>query len=151
MTSCGIALTVHLIIRNPGDTMLIIQSSFKLLACDHGSSFAHSHSRSGASRDAAWQPALTVFFGDEDREACLALLSGACAAQAIRCLACSARSHIEGKRVAGDRLTDVEVLDRHVRNWLGLLRHRPTARPDPAGPSTKAAGGACSPTCTATG
>ena len=35
----------------------------------------------------------------------------------------SARSHIAGKRVARDPLTDVPALDQHVRNWRALLRH----------------------------
>lgn len=35
----------------------------------------------------------------------------------------SARSHVAGKRVADDRLTDVAALGRHVRNWRALLRH----------------------------
>jgi putative transposase len=35
----------------------------------------------------------------------------------------SARSHIAGKRAAGDSLTDVAALGRHVRNWRALLRH----------------------------
>jgi putative transposase len=34
----------------------------------------------------------------------------------------SARSHIAGKRVADDPLTDVGALGRHVRNWRALLR-----------------------------
>lgn len=34
----------------------------------------------------------------------------------------SARSHVAGKRVAGDRLTDVAALGQHVRNWRALLR-----------------------------
>ena len=35
----------------------------------------------------------------------------------------SARSHLAGKRVADDPLTDVEALGRHVRNWRAMLRH----------------------------
>ena len=35
----------------------------------------------------------------------------------------SARSHIAGRRVAGDPLTDVQALGRHVRNWRAMLRH----------------------------
>jgi putative transposase len=35
----------------------------------------------------------------------------------------SARSHLAGKRVAGDPLTDVAALGAHVRNWRALLRH----------------------------
>ena len=35
----------------------------------------------------------------------------------------SARSHLAGKRVPGDPLTDVGALGRHVRNWLAMLRH----------------------------
>lgn len=34
----------------------------------------------------------------------------------------SARSHVAGKRVADDPLTDVAALGRHVRNWRALLR-----------------------------
>ncbi len=35
----------------------------------------------------------------------------------------SARSHLYGKRVAGDPLTDVAALERHVPNWRAMLRH----------------------------
>ena len=35
----------------------------------------------------------------------------------------SARSHLAGKRVADDPLTDVAALGRHVRNWRAMLRH----------------------------
>jgi len=35
----------------------------------------------------------------------------------------SARSHVAGKRVADDPLTDVKALGMHVRNWRALLRH----------------------------
>jgi putative transposase len=35
----------------------------------------------------------------------------------------SARSHLAGKRVADDPLTDVAALGAHVRNWRALLRH----------------------------
>jgi putative transposase len=35
----------------------------------------------------------------------------------------SARSHIAGRRVPGDPLTDVQELGRHVRNWRAMLRH----------------------------
>lgn len=35
----------------------------------------------------------------------------------------SARSHVAGKRVEGDPLTDVAALGRHVRNWRAMLRH----------------------------
>jgi putative transposase len=35
----------------------------------------------------------------------------------------SARSHVAGRRVPGDRLTDVAALGRHVRNWRAMLRH----------------------------
>ena len=35
----------------------------------------------------------------------------------------SARSHVAGKRLAGDPLTDVVALGAHVRNWRALLRH----------------------------
>lgn len=34
----------------------------------------------------------------------------------------SARSHIAGKRVTRDPLTDVSALGEHVRNWRALLR-----------------------------
>lgn len=34
----------------------------------------------------------------------------------------SAASHLAGKRVAGDPLTDVAALGRHVRNWRAMLR-----------------------------
>ncbi|HEX6742475.1 MAG TPA: transposase [Sphingomicrobium sp.] len=35
----------------------------------------------------------------------------------------SARSHLAGRRVADDPLTDVAALGRHVRNWRAMLRH----------------------------
>jgi putative transposase len=35
----------------------------------------------------------------------------------------SARSHIAGRRVKDDPLTDVEALGAHVRNWKAMLRH----------------------------
>jgi len=35
----------------------------------------------------------------------------------------SARSHLAGKRMAGDPLTDIGALGAHVRNWRGMLRH----------------------------
>lgn len=35
----------------------------------------------------------------------------------------SARSHVAGRRVAGDRLTDVAALTAHVPNWRAMLRH----------------------------
>lgn len=35
----------------------------------------------------------------------------------------SARSHIAGKRVADDPLTDIAALGRHVTNWQAMLRH----------------------------
>ncbi len=35
----------------------------------------------------------------------------------------SARSHVAGKRVAGDPLTDVQALGRHVPNWRAMLRY----------------------------
>lgn len=35
----------------------------------------------------------------------------------------SARSHLAARRAAGDPLTDVAALGRHVRNWRALLRH----------------------------
>jgi putative transposase len=35
----------------------------------------------------------------------------------------SARSHIAGKRVADDPLTDVAALGEHVANWRAMLRH----------------------------
>ena len=34
----------------------------------------------------------------------------------------SAASHVAGKRAAGDPLTDVAALGRHVRNWRAMLR-----------------------------
>jgi putative transposase len=42
----------------------------------------------------------------------------------------SARSHVAGKRVADDPLTDVKALGRHVRNWRSLLRKAPQAAND---------------------
>jgi putative transposase len=44
----------------------------------------------------------------------------------------SAASHVAGKRVAGDPLTDVKALGRHVRNWRALLRAGAEAMDDPA-------------------
>jgi putative transposase len=44
----------------------------------------------------------------------------------------SAASHIAGKRVSGDLLTDVASLGRHVRNWRALLRVGLQAGDDPA-------------------
>ena len=35
----------------------------------------------------------------------------------------SARSHVAGRRVKDDPLTDVEALGKHVRNWRAMLRH----------------------------
>jgi putative transposase len=35
----------------------------------------------------------------------------------------SARSHIAGRRLKDDPLTDVEALGAHVRNWRAMLRH----------------------------
>jgi putative transposase len=35
----------------------------------------------------------------------------------------SARSHGVGKRVMGDRLTDVQALGRYVPNWRAMSRH----------------------------
>ena len=35
----------------------------------------------------------------------------------------SARSHLAGRSVAGDPLTDVAALAGHVRNWRAMLRH----------------------------
>lgn len=35
----------------------------------------------------------------------------------------SARSHVAGRRVADDPLTDVAALGRHVPNWRAMLRH----------------------------
>lgn len=35
----------------------------------------------------------------------------------------SARSHVAGRRVKGDPLTDVAALGQQVRNWRALLRH----------------------------
>ncbi|MES2494385.1 MAG: transposase [Pseudomonadota bacterium] len=43
----------------------------------------------------------------------------------------SARSHLAGRRAAGDPLTDVAALGRHVRNWRALLRHGPAAAANP--------------------
>ena len=44
----------------------------------------------------------------------------------------SAASHVAGRRVAGDRLTDVAALGRHVRNWRALLQVGLEAMDDPA-------------------
>ena len=44
----------------------------------------------------------------------------------------SARSHIAGRRVGNDPLTDVAALGQHVRNWRALLRVRLEAMDDPA-------------------
>jgi putative transposase len=44
----------------------------------------------------------------------------------------SARSHIAGKRVKDDPLTDVGALGKHVRNWRVLLRVGLEAGDDPA-------------------
>jgi putative transposase len=35
----------------------------------------------------------------------------------------SARSHVSGRRMAGDPLTDVAALGAHVRNWKAMLHH----------------------------
>lgn len=35
----------------------------------------------------------------------------------------SARSHVSGRRMAGDPLTNVAALGAHVRNWHAMLRH----------------------------
>jgi putative transposase len=35
----------------------------------------------------------------------------------------SAASHLAGKRIAHDPLTDVGALRQHVRNWRAMLRH----------------------------
>ena len=35
----------------------------------------------------------------------------------------SARSHVAGRRMAGDPLTNVAALGTHVRNWRAMLRH----------------------------
>ena len=35
----------------------------------------------------------------------------------------SARSHVSGRRMAGDSLTNVAALGAHVRNWHAMLRH----------------------------
>jgi putative transposase len=35
----------------------------------------------------------------------------------------SARSHVAGRRMAGDPLTNVAALGAHVRNWKAMLRH----------------------------
>jgi putative transposase len=37
----------------------------------------------------------------------------------------SARSHIAGKRVENDPLTDVQAIGQHVKNWRALLHLRP--------------------------
>ena len=44
----------------------------------------------------------------------------------------SARSHIAGKRVSDDPLTNVAKLGRHVRNWRALLRAGTSAADDMA-------------------
>lgn len=44
----------------------------------------------------------------------------------------SAASHLAGKRVAGDPLTDVDALGRHVRNWRAMLTIGLEAMDDPA-------------------
>ena len=44
----------------------------------------------------------------------------------------SAASHVAGKRVKDDPLTDVAALGRHVRNWRALLRVGLEAMDDPA-------------------
>jgi putative transposase len=44
----------------------------------------------------------------------------------------SAASHVAGKRIAGDVLTDVAALGRHVRNWRAFLRIGLEAMDDPA-------------------
>jgi putative transposase len=44
----------------------------------------------------------------------------------------SARSHLAGRRVKGDPLTDVAALGAHVRNWRALLRVGLEAMDDPA-------------------
>lgn len=44
----------------------------------------------------------------------------------------SAAWHLAGKRVAGDVLTDVAALGRHVRNWRALLKSGLEAMDDPA-------------------
>jgi putative transposase len=44
----------------------------------------------------------------------------------------SAASHLAGKRVAGDPLTDVAALGQHVRNWRALLKVGLEAMDDPA-------------------
>ncbi|MGL5839920.1 MAG: hypothetical protein ACRCY3_15610 [Sphingorhabdus sp.] len=44
----------------------------------------------------------------------------------------SAASHLAGKRVPADPLTDVKAIGRHVRNWRALLRIGAEAMDDPA-------------------
>ena len=44
----------------------------------------------------------------------------------------SARSHLAGRRVEGDPLTDVDALGAHVGNWRALLRVGLEAMDDPA-------------------
>ncbi len=44
----------------------------------------------------------------------------------------SARSHLAGRRVGGDPLTDVDALGAHVGNWQALLRTGLEAMDDPA-------------------
>jgi putative transposase len=44
----------------------------------------------------------------------------------------SAASHVAGKRVADDPLTDVAALGKHVKNWRALLRLGVEAMDDPA-------------------
>lgn len=44
----------------------------------------------------------------------------------------SAASHVAGKRVASDPLTDVAALGKHVRNWRALLRVGLETMDDPA-------------------
>ena len=44
----------------------------------------------------------------------------------------SARSHIAGRRVKDDPLTDVAAMGQHVRNWRALLRYGLEAMDDPA-------------------
>ena len=40
----------------------------------------------------------------------------------------SARSHVSGRRMAGDPLTNITALGTHVRNWKAMLRHGLEAR-----------------------
>jgi putative transposase len=45
----------------------------------------------------------------------------------------SARSHLAGKRVSGDPLTDVAAIGRHIGNWRSYLTTGAEAADDPLG------------------